>query len=149
MLPTSWVTEIFKRMGLHYGSRLDTMWAGQDPAELHRFWGAELSGLETAPEVIAHALDNLPEDKPPTLGEFKRLCATAPRAQQKRLPPPKPNAEFVAKVMRDMRSAAAASGDPKAWARRLRLAETNGERLDAAQRVMWRSAIQPRQGAEA
>jgi hypothetical protein len=149
MLPIAWVTEIFGRMAMHYGSRLDSMWAGQDAAALHRFWATELGGLETAPEVIAHALDNLPEDRPPTLGEFKRLCATAPRAQQKRLPPPKPNAEFVAKVMRDMRAAATANGDPKAWAHRLRLAETNGERLNAAQRVMWRSAIQPGQRAEA
>lgn len=149
MLPNSWITEIFKRMGLHYGSRLDTMWAGQDPAELHRFWASELAGLETAPDVIAHALDHLPEERPPTLGEFKRLCATAPRPEQKRLPPPKANNEFVARVMADMRKAAATVTDQKSWAHRLRLAETSGERLTQAQRCMWRSALNPRQESEA
>lgn len=141
MLPTSWVTEIFKRMGLHYGSRLDTMWAGQAPAELHRFWASELAGLEAAPEVIAHALDHLPDDRPPTLGEFKRLCQNAPRAEHKRLPPPKPNAEFVAKVMADMRAVAIKSPGPKAWAHALRIEETGGLRLSMAQKTMWRAAL--------
>jgi hypothetical protein len=149
MLPNTWVTEIFKRMGMHYGSRLDTMWAGQDPAELHRFWASELSGLETSPEIIAHALDHLPEDRPPSLGEFKRLCAGAPRAEQKRLPAPKANSEFVAKVMREMREAAKSAGGPKAWAHRLRLAETSGERLTSAQRSMWRAALKTQNGIEA
>ena len=149
MLPTNWVTEIFKRMGLHYGSRLDTMWAGQDPAELHRFWATELAGLETAPEVIAHALDHLPEDRPPSLGEFKRLCAVAPRAAAKRLPPPKPNAEFVAKVMADMREARRSAPPAKAWAYELREAETRGERLSAGQRFMWRQALANEPGARA
>lgn len=141
MLPTSWITEIFKRMGLHYGSRLDTMWAGQEPSELHRFWASELAGLQASPEVIAHALDHLPEDRPPTLGEFKRLCANAPRKGLAALPPPKPNVEFVAKVMEDMRKAASEVTSPKAWAHRLRLEETTGGRLTPAQRAMWRAAL--------
>lgn len=141
MLPTSWITEIFKRMGLHYGSRLDTMWAGQDPAELHRFWAQELAGLAAAPEVIAHALDNLPDERPPTLGEFRKLCISAPRMAQKQLPAPRPNGEFVAKVMAEMREAAGVDANPKAWAHRLRLREANGDKLTPAQRSMWRAAI--------
>lgn len=141
MLPTSWITEIFKRMGLHYGSRLDTMWAGQEPAELHAYWARELAGLQAAPEVIGHALDHLPDEKPPTLGEFKRLCAAAPRASAPRLEAPKANADFVAKVMAEMRAAAASQTDPKAWAHRLRLRETSAERLSTCQRTMWRAAL--------
>ena len=150
MLPTSWVTEIFKRMGLHYGSRLDTMWAGQEPAELHEFWSRELTGLQAAPEVIAHALDHLPIDRPPTIGEFKALCAAAPRKNPLRLPPPEANPDFVAKVMAEMRAAARNNGDAKSWARRLRLEEMGGSRLTAAQRAMWRAALKgDDQGAQA
>ena len=141
MLPTSWVTEIFKRMGLHYGSRLDTMWAGQEPAELHAFWARELAGLQAAPEVIAHALDHLPAERPPSLGEFKALCAAAPRANQVRLPAPKANPDFVAKVMADMKAIAGKAPGPKAWAHALRIQEVGGLRLTPAQRTMWRAAL--------
>jgi len=141
MLPNSWIAEIFKRMGLHYGSRLDTMWAGQDPQELHAFWARELANLAAAPEVIAHALDHLPEDKPPTLGEFKRLCASAPRPPHKLIPPPTANPEFVAKVLADLKKFAAGGNSGREWAYRLQLREMNGEKLTKAQRDMWRAAI--------
>lgn len=135
-------------MGLHYGSKLDSMWSGVKPEELRAHWANELAGFQDMPEAIGHALDNLPESFPPTLGEFKKLCLSVPRKVAFELPPPKANDSFVASIFQKVKDAPKES-DPKAWAYRLRARERACERLTAAQRTMWRAALNEDAGAQA
>lgn len=94
-LPKEWIEKIFERMSLHYGSRFTSMWAGVDAEKLKAHWAHELAGLVNCPEVIGHALDHMPDERPPTLGEFRRLCHNAPRKPVPLLPAPKADPDRV------------------------------------------------------
>jgi len=132
-LPPEWVERIFKRMSLEYGSRLGSLWAGLDPEEVKAHWARELGGYVSAPQALAHALDHMPEDRPPTLPEFRRLCRGAPVPAVIALPAPAVDGAKVSAALASARAAVVASGS-RSWAERLRERQAAGERLGHAQR---------------
>jgi len=90
-LPKEWIEKIFERMSLTYGSRFTSMWAAVDAEKLKAHWARELGGFAEVPEAIGHALDHMPDDRPPTLPEFRKLCCNAPRKLPPLLEGPKPD----------------------------------------------------------
>ena len=94
-LPEVWIDKIFERMSLNCGSRFASMWSGVDPVKLKAHWAKELGCFADNPQAIGHALDHMPDDRPPTLGEFRKLCINAPRKLPPLLPAPKPDLQRV------------------------------------------------------
>lgn len=90
-LPPHWIEKIFECMSLTYGSRFASMWAAVDAEKLKAHWARELGGFLQAPEALRHALDHMPDDRPPTLPEFRKLCCNAPRKLPPLLEGPKPD----------------------------------------------------------
>lgn len=71
-LDSAWVDQIHARLLVRYGSHWRAMFAGIDPDAVKADWAQSLAGMTAA--AIRYALDNLPEDRPPTVAVFKRLC---------------------------------------------------------------------------
>jgi hypothetical protein len=103
-LPEHWIEKIFERMSLTYGSRFTSMWAAVDADKLKAHWARELGGFADVPEVIGHALDHMPDDRPPTLPEFRKLCCNAPRKPLPLLPAPKADPERVSALVASLKA---------------------------------------------
>jgi hypothetical protein len=59
--------------------------------EVKANWANELGRFKDRPEAIAYALENLPAEQPPTVLQFRALCAAAPVAYEApALPAPDP-----------------------------------------------------------
>lgn len=72
-LPDKWVRALFARLEIRYGDGWSRKWAAiPDMALVHADWARQLAG--TSGEAIAHALRHLPDDAPPTVGQFRALC---------------------------------------------------------------------------
>lgn len=100
------VEQIFARMLVRYGVAWNRQWEGVDPEAVKADWERELAGVPGA--AIRYALDNLPPDRPPTVGKFKTLCVNPPAVWQSSLPPPEPTPEQKAKVREQLAKARAA-----------------------------------------
>ena len=136
-MPPEWVERLFERLLAVYGNGLTRMWEGIDPALVKAAWCDELSSIR--PDSIRYALAHLPEDRPPTVLQFRRLCASAPEPVTPRLPAPPTNPE-AAKRVREIGVQIGAS-NPKAWAHALRKREQYCEVLTPFQRAAWREAL--------
>jgi len=148
-LPSSWTDRIFAKLTVTYGQRFLGLYAGVDLQAVKDDWGRELRGYAQAPKAIAHALDNLPAEKPPTVLEFKLLCRgapqyiEAPRLEAPRTLPPPTMREAVAAIGQD-------NSHPKHWAHQLQQREKRDPKsLTQAQKQMWRAALGPQQEVEA
>lgn len=139
-LPASWVDRIFEKLTVAYGHDFLRRWEGLDMAMVKADWAEELAGYGAMPQAIKYGLDHLPADKPPTAKQFRAICNTVPVATQMALPAPvnKPSPQVLARIA----TVGQVSGDPKAWARKLKAREEQGDRLTAAQRSMWRTALE-------
>jgi hypothetical protein len=102
-LPADWVDALFARLAVRYGSAWTAQWAGYDIAAVKADWAMELGNYAERADAIKHALNHLPDDRPPTVGQFRRLCRNAPDYFSLALPAPKPTDEAKAAVraMRD------------------------------------------------
>lgn len=145
-LHESWVDKLFARMLVRYGAAWIRMWEGIDPAAVKADWAHELAGLTG--EALAHGLDHLPLDKPPTSTQFAQLCVRAPVAVRQ-LPAPKANDAHVQRVLEGLElriNRRAVRGD-LAWAVNLRDRERRGDKLTMAQREAWREVLPMEQPA--
>lgn len=97
-LPADWVDAIFARLQVRYGAAWTRQWEGVDINAVKTDWSSELAGYANRPEAIAHALNGLPVDRPPTAGQFLALCRTAPDHFPPALACPKPTPEQRKKV---------------------------------------------------
>jgi hypothetical protein len=97
MLPAAWVDRIFARLTVRYGTAFRGRYAGVEEHLLHADWAEQLAGFLHHPDAIAYALNNLPDDRAPTVAEFRRLCNQAPpppvaallsNSQTRKPPPP-------------------------------------------------------------
>lgn len=146
-LPSPWVDKIFAKLAVTYGQRFLGLYAGLDLQAVKDDWGYELRAYAQSPKAIAHALENLPTDKPPTVLEFRQLCRgaphyiEAPKLESPRSLPPANMAAAIADIGKD-------KYDPKQWAHDLKDREKRDPKgLTAAQKLMWREAL--REGREA
>lgn len=98
-LPAAWVTRIFDKLALTYGRDFLSRWEGQDMALVKDDWGHELRHLQQNPSAIRYGLENLPESRPPTVLEFRALCARRPDVATRALPAPPADHERVKKAL--------------------------------------------------
>lgn len=139
-LPSPWVDRIFTKLAITYGQRFLGLYAGLDLQAVKDDWGHELRAYAQSPKAIAHALDSLPVDKPPTVLEFRALCRTAPQYVERQLEAPKVPPEKVREAVASITRPAPKHDDRK-WARDLKAIEERGGNLTLAQRQMWRAAL--------
>ena len=139
-LNSLWVDAIHARLLVRYGSLWLNLWNGVAPELVKADWAQELSPFADAPEAIKHALAHLPDDKPPTVAAFKRLCIQSPRMLPPALPAPTASAQVV-KAAITKAIGPKSDADSKAWAWRLRRRELECGRLTPAQRAMWHEAL--------
>ena len=88
-LPAPWVDRIFEKLTLTYGHRFLGRWSGLDLGQVKADWAHELARLQQSPDAIRYALNNLPPAEPPTVLEFRAICARRP-AEVVALPAPSP-----------------------------------------------------------
>lgn len=138
-LPDVWVDRIFQRLTVRYGQAFLGRWAGVDMADVKADWADQLKRFANRPDCIKYALDNLPQDKAPNVGEFRALCNAAPEPEVLKLPEPKADPAKVAEVVAGMRKTEHI--DHKAWAHSLRAREKAGDKLGVCQRLFWREAL--------
>ena len=148
-LPQTWIEALFSRLAVRYGTAWSQMWTGLELDAVAADWAQVLDGVNGA--SIAHALNCLPLDRPPTATKFRELCRSAPDTSYKppQLDAPKADPDRVHAELAKMK--AVQSARPKEWAHRLmeREGQQNGKRgatshngvLSMAQRSMWRSAL--------
>lgn len=92
---------IFRKCSLRYGRDFRSRWEGLDIKDVMDDWAHELKGI--TPESVAYALQNLP-DKPPTVGDFKKVALNAPIKPLERLDPPRANPALVAAELAKLRA---------------------------------------------
>lgn len=126
-LPAAWVDSIFSRLAVRYGTAFTDKWRDVDPALVKADWGRELGGFADKPECIAHALENLPPIKAPTVSEFRFIANGAP-VVTKQLPPPKATPEVIKQAVQSVHLDHDKPG-PKDWAKRILARHANGERV--------------------
>jgi hypothetical protein len=144
-LPLPWVDKIFEKLTLVYGQAFLARWRDLDLDAVKHDWAHELAGFEAHPAAIAHALQSLPPDKPPTVLQFRDLARRAPLSELPRLESPPADAQRVAaelaKLATARTTAAPQSADPRAWARRICERHQRGERLNRTVLRMAQQAI--------
>ncbi len=138
-LPSEWVDRIFQRLTVRYGQSFLGKWAGVDMADVKADWADQLKRFSGRPDCIKYALDNLPQDKPPNVGEFRALCNDTPEPKPLMLPGVKADPAKVLQIVAGIQKPVGA--DPKAWAHALRQRERDGQALTGYQRRIWREAL--------
>ena len=144
-LPLPWVDRIFEKLALVYGQAFLARWRDLDLDAVKADWAHELAGFEQHPQAIAHALQSLPPEKPPTVLQFRELARRAPLPELPRLASPPADAERVAaelaKLATVRTSPGPASSDPRGWARRICECHQRGERVNRTVLYMARQAL--------
>lgn len=145
-LPADWVERIFQKLSVRYGKAFLARWEGLDLPAVKDDWAEQLAGFSHRPDCLAYALDNLPADRPPTVGQFRELANSKPEERAmpaldyKRGPIPA-NLMKALDRLKEPREVQDQYAGPKGWAYRLRDREAAGEKLSSVQRTFWREAI--------
>lgn len=144
-LPLPWVDRIFEKLALVYGQAFLARWRDLDLDAVKADWAHELAGFEQHPQAIAHALQSLPPEKPPTVLQFRELARRAPLPEVPRLEQPAADAQRVAAELSKLASVRTGPGpasvEPRAWARRICERHQRGERLNRTVLRMAQQAI--------
>jgi hypothetical protein len=141
-LPLTWIDRIFDRMAVRYGRRFMDQWAGVDLDAVKHDWASELDGLQNAPTSIVYGLANLPDDRPPTVTQFRAICIRGiPSSDKIALPAPRADFSKLQAEFDKLRRPLEDSGDMKAWARRLKARHDAGEKLNANQIRCYKNAL--------
>lgn len=123
---------IHARLLARYGSAWRAKWAGVDAEVVQKDWLHELT-YQSA-HAIDYALDNLPNDFPPTAGQFREICRRAParKDESPRLQAPKPDPARLKAAFERM-GKIAAGRTPTAWIPDLEARQAAGEHLSIFQ----------------
>ena len=143
-LPLPWVDRIFEKLALVYGQAFLARWRDLDLDAVKADWAHELAGFEQHPQAIAHALQSLPPEKPPTVLQFRELARRAPLPELPRLESPPADAGRVAAELAKLatvRTTAAQAVDHRAWARRILDRKARGERVNRTVLSMAQQAM--------
>lgn len=143
-LPLPWVDRIFEKLALVYGQAFLARWRDLDLDAVKADWAHELAGFEQHPQAIAHALQSLPPEKPPTVLQFRDLARKAPLPELPRLPHAPADAGRVAAELAKLatvRTTAAQAVDHRAWARRILDRKARGERVNRTVLSMAQQAM--------
>lgn len=118
-LPLIAIDRLFNRLNATYGRDFMSRWEGQDSNAVKASWAHELAGFADKLQMVAWALENLPE-RAPNVIEFRNLCRKAPAPETPQLPEPAADPARVAAELAKLapvRAAAKNSVDGKDWAR--------------------------------
>ena len=142
-LPESWVNRIFQRLTLVYGQAFMRQWEGLDVAEVKALWGEELTWYQQQPSAIAHALENLPIDRPPNVLQFRDMCRKVPAEKPAALPDPAVtiSPEVIAETRKAFKRLAGQGNKDWADALKEREARSGGKGMTLTQRKFWREAL--------
>lgn len=147
-LPDAWITEIFRRMELNFGSRFSNLWRNVAPAEMRSHWAEMLAGMHDRPLAIKAALEACQgKDDPPTPAQFLESCRlflrTQADKQHKQIPPVEISIEAIHARARQLESIAAKppAYDYKLWAKTLRSEYLAGVHLLPVQVAMASEAL--------
>lgn len=132
------VDAVFSRMLVRYGAAWIGKWEGIPLDDVKKDWANELAGFDAV--AIRHALEHLPEERPPTVAQFKANCYGRNKPSIPLLPPPKVERKRVEGLILRMH-AAQKERRPIQWAHDLCAREGNGETLTPVQMVAWRKAL--------
>lgn len=144
-LPLPWVDRIFEKLTLVYGQAFLARWRDLDLDAVKHDWAHELAGFAAHPQAIAHALQTLPPDHPPTVLQFRELARKAPLPELPRLQSPPADAERVAAELaklaplREAQAQAVAHG--RDWARAIVGRADRGERVNRTVLLFARQAL--------
>lgn len=142
MLPIEWIDKLFTKLALIYGvDVIAKRHSGLDPASVKQEWATCLGGFKHRPEAIRFALDHLPSDRCPTMLQFRDICRQCPPSNVVALPEPKADAVVVDAQMKQILREAFDTGDPKAWAKKLKCRHDAGEKLSIVQVKAYREAL--------
>lgn len=132
------IESIFARMLVRYGTAWTTRWQGIEIEAVKADWANELDGFDSI--AIRHALEHLPEERPPTVAQFKANCYGRNKPSIPLLPPPKVERKRVEGLIRQMH-ATQKERRPLQWAHDLCTREKDGEDLTPVQMASWRKAL--------
>lgn len=145
-LPSAWIDRIFSKLSARFGRDFLARWEGLDLDVVKADWAEEMAGMQSRPDAIKYALDNI-GSKPPTVADFKALCNRAPVYGLLRLEAPPANPDVIEKAIQLARQAFAdRSGDHLATLRELAESDRRdgtykGQRVTQAQRQTYRQAL--------
>ena len=136
-LPDNWIDALFARLTGLYGNRFTNMWAAIDAKLVRQTWAQELAGV--TPSAIKYALENLPDEFPPTALQFKKICFMRPE-QVPALTNSAPAHPDVRKAVL-LGLSAHTVGGPRDWAHRLKARDDAGDRLNGNQVRCYKNAL--------
>lgn len=111
------VDEIHARLLVRYGSKWLNLWAGVPEDAVKADWSEQLAAV--TPAGVRFALDNLPDDYPPTVGQFRALCITQQRPELQTPALPAPSREGLKRVAGQLQKAQISRETPAEFMARL------------------------------
>lgn len=112
------VDEIHARLLVRYGSKWLSMWAGVPEDAVKADWSEQLAAV--TPAGVRFALDNLPDEFPPTVGQFRSLCLTQQRPELQAPALPAPSREGLKRIASELQAGRVELETPAEWMQRLR-----------------------------
>ena len=143
-LPIAWVDKIFMKLTLVYGAEFLRRWEGVSVSDVKTDWSHELAGFDENPEAIAHALQNLPSDKPPNVFQFRAIARTLPSKQPVLPKPESASAKVIAAqliAMAPIKNIVKVDG--REWARRIVRSAEAGDKVPLYSLNLAKSALNP------
>jgi len=139
------IDRLFERLQLTYGQAWLKLWDGIPINELKTQWAHELASFNEHLDMVAWALEHLPE-RPPNVIQFKNLCRQAPKPEPlQALPPPKPDQSRLRLELEKLGALKAASQqaktDGKEWARIILAKHQNGQSIPSVNLRFAREAL--------
>lgn len=112
------VDEIHARLLVRYGSKWLNLWAGVPEQAVKADWCEQLAAV--TPAGVRYALDNLPDDYPPNVAQFRALCMTQQRFERQAAALPAPSREGLLRIASELRGARTDRETPEQFMQRLR-----------------------------
>lgn len=140
-LPIEWVEKIFKKLTVTFGRDFLGRYEGIPLIDVKTDWAHELSGFESHPEAIKHALQNINPSKPPTVYEFRNVCASAPKMAAFELQRPAQDPAIVAAIVSGLKAKPHTPHGMKDWAHRLKARHDDGIKLNLNQIRCYKTAL--------
>ena len=144
-LPLMWVDKIFAKLTLVYGREFLSRWEGLTIADVKTDWAHEMAGFAENPQAIAHALQNLPSDKPPNVYQFRSIARSLPPKQAALPAPVAASPDIVAaQLLAMVPIKKALSVDGKEWARRIVGRHEAGDNIRLYSLNLAKEALNPK-----
>ena len=144
-LPMPWVDKIFLTLTLLHGRDFLGRWEGVPIAEVKLDWAERLACFVSRPEAIGYALDNLHDNKAPTVLDFRTVCLRCPAPVLVALEAPAADPARVAAEFGKMAAGApstkTAAADCKGWAHAIIARHSRGEKVSLAPLRIAREAL--------